>query len=119
MENTTNKRQWQDWVNLILGVWLIISPWVMNYNDAYMAAGNSFIMGVAVVVVSLTALISPQVWEEWINLLLAAFLIISPLTVGFTHQTTAVWNVVVLGLLIGADAVWALSKQVKLSQSRA
>lgn len=115
MENTVNKSIWQDWVNLILGAWLIVSPWVMDYSSAGFAAGDAWILGVAVVIISVVGLISPNVWEEWLNLLLAALILISPITVGFIHQDVAVWNSVVLSVLIGAAAIWGLARQVKYS----
>lgn len=113
MADTTNKRQWQDGVNLILGIWLICAPWVMGYADTRTAVGNSVLMGVAVLVIALTALISPDIWEEWISLLLAFLLLVSPLTVGYVHQTAAVVNNVILAVLIGGDAVWTLSLRLK------
>jgi hypothetical protein len=116
MDTQTEKSYWQDWVNLCLGLWLIASPWVMDYSNAGLAAGDAWILGVGVTVISIVALVSPDVWEEWLNLLLAAFILISPIAVGFTHQSVAVWNCVVLSVLIGIIAIWRLSRQVQFSR---
>lgn len=32
---------WARWTNLILGIWLVISPWVLGYDYA-VATYNSF-----------------------------------------------------------------------------
>ncbi len=41
------------WINVILGVWLIAAPFVLNYTDVTSAKLNDIIIGFAV---SLTAL---------------------------------------------------------------
>ena len=115
MENSLKNSIWQDWVNLILGVWLLASPWIMDYSSAGFVAGDARLLGVAVIIISVIGLLSPDVWEEWMNLLLAALILISPITVGFTHQNVAVLNNVIISILIGAAAVWGLSRQVKYS----
>lgn len=37
------------WINVILGIWLIISPWVLGYSDIHAAAWNNVIVGIAVI----------------------------------------------------------------------
>lgn len=112
MADTSKRRQWQDGLNLLLGLWLIIAPWVLGFADTRIAVGNSVIMGVAVLIISFSALVTPDIWEEWINLLLGFLLVISPVTTGYTDQTTAVVNSLVVGLVIGGDAVLGLKKRL-------
>lgn len=47
-----NLRPWEEILNLILGVWLILSPWVMGYNTESALLWNSVISGLAVVAMS-------------------------------------------------------------------
>ena len=106
------KQRWQDWVNLILGIWLFITPFFLGYgsmNDA--AAWNSYIFGVAVFVISAIALYAPQAWEEWINMIIGLWLIISPFVIGFTSHGQAEWNDIIVGLLIFGSALWAVAEQ--------
>lgn len=100
--------RWQDWFNLVLGVWLIVAPFIgIGASNSDVAAGNSYVLGAAVAIFAIVALASGRVWEEWVNLVLAAWLIIAPFVLGFSDQTGAMWNHVIVGLLIGADALWA------------
>lgn len=102
-------RRWQDWVMLVLGLWLILSPFVLGYPDyTGIAAMNSYILGIAVAVFAIAALIRPQMWEEWVNLVLGLWLIIAPLVLGFRAETVAVANHFIVGLLIAGDAFWAM-----------
>lgn len=101
-----HKQRWQDWVNLILSVWLFLSPFFGFEALTHVASWNSFIFGIAVFVVSVIALITPKIWEEWVNGIIGLWLIASPFIFVFSsHQ--AAWNVVVIGILIFISAVWA------------
>lgn len=101
------KQRWQDWVNLILGVWLFITPFIGMEMVSSAAAWNGYIFGVLVVALSIWALVQPRAWEEWINLVIGVWLILAPFVLGFTTETTAMWNHIVVGVVIGVDALWA------------
>ena len=42
-----------NWVLVLAGIWLIISPWVLGYSSLTGAMGNSVILGVIVGVIGL------------------------------------------------------------------
>ncbi|MFC6674243.1 SPW repeat protein [Marinobacterium aestuariivivens] len=71
---------WRDWLMLVLGAWLLISPFVLGFTGAEgtMVLWNSVIVGVAVVVFAIAVLRKTYIWEEWVLLALGAWLIISP-----------------------------------------
>jgi SPW repeat len=48
--------RWQSWLNLVVGVWLFISPWVLRYTDVSDGAINAWVFGVVTVLVALWAL---------------------------------------------------------------
>lgn len=103
--------RWQDWTNVVFGIWLFLSPFILGYSiEGGAAAWNHYILGIAVTVFAIIALYDTQVWEEWINLILGAWLIISPFILGFTEQPAALWNSIILGILIGGDSLWAIQK---------
>ena len=39
-------------------------------------------------------------WEEWVNAALAAWLIVSPYLMGFSALTYALWNQLIVGMLV-------------------
>lgn len=105
MEN----RRWQDMVMLVLGLWLIVSPFILQYGDyTGIAALNSYILGVGVMVFAAIALVRPELWEEQVNMILGVWLIIAPYVLGFGEETAALVNHFIVGLLIVADALWAM-----------
>jgi hypothetical protein len=107
---TLNERlttQWKDVGNLVLGVWLALSPWVLSYASQPTPAWNAHAVGVIIAVAALAALVAFQAWEEWVNAALAAWLIVSPYALGFSGVVSAFWNQLIVGLLVGALAIWA------------
>ena len=49
----------------VLGLWVIISPWVLGFDGSTMAMSNSVIVGVLLVATALGAVFVPRAWEEW------------------------------------------------------
>lgn len=50
---------WLSWLSVLLGVWLIISPWVLGFTTNTNAFWNAILVGIAVVVVSAAHLMAP------------------------------------------------------------
>ena len=106
------KQRWQDWLMLIFGAWVFFSPfWMPAYasrGDA--AAWNSYIFGAIAFSLAWSALATKQLWEEWLNLIIGIWLIIAPFLLRFySAEPGAGWNQIILGLLMGIDAIWVLS----------
>ncbi|HEX7327533.1 MAG TPA: SPW repeat protein [Casimicrobiaceae bacterium] len=109
MKDVTRQQRWQDWINLLLGIWLFISPWVVGFEGTQMAASwNAWILGVAIVVFSAIAVSMPQVWEEIINLLLGIWMVISSWVIGATSRPVET-NAVIVGLLVILFAILAMA----------
>ncbi|HEX8011494.1 MAG TPA: SPW repeat protein [Casimicrobiaceae bacterium] len=102
-------QRWQDWLNLVLGAWLILAPLAGVGSLTDIAAWNAYIGGGLVVIFSVWALArSKEQWEEWVNLILGVWLIFAPFALGFSNQAVPMWNQVIVGLVIGIDAAWAI-----------
>lgn len=89
-----------NWTNLIFGAWLFSSPWLLQYTTLGAASWNSIVFGVAIAVFAAWALFAPKAWEEWTNLILGLWLIVSPWALGFSNQTLATWNIVIVELVV-------------------
>ncbi|WP_202962670.1 SPW repeat protein [Herminiimonas sp. CN] len=107
MDATT--KRWQDGGNLVLGVWMFFSPWMLAYAAGMpLAAWNAVILGAAIVVFAAVAMYMPRVWEEGLNMALGVWLIVSPWALRFTAERSAMMNAVVVGILVAALAAWAM-----------
>ena len=47
-------RKWQDWANLVLGLWLVLSPWILGFSGTSSAAWNAVILGLLVGLLALS-----------------------------------------------------------------
>ena len=102
-----NKQRWQDWTNVLLGVWLVLAPFSGVGVVGDVAAINSYLTGTAVAIFAIAALARPQLWEEYTNLVLGLWLIAAPFALGFTNLAGSMWNQITVGLLIGGAALAA------------
>jgi hypothetical protein len=109
--------QWKDSANLVMGLCMAISPWVLSYAGAATPAWNAHIVGVIIAVAALAALTAFQQWEEWVNAALGAWLIISPFILGFSALGAALWNHLVVGTLVLALAAAATSSDIDTLQA--
>lgn len=108
-------RHWQDWASWVLGIWLILSPWILQFWTRTPALENAVISGALLIVIEIVTLTAFRTWEEGVNIALGAWLVVSPfiLTVG---HTVAIANFVVVGVLV---IVLALNELREVSRHRA
>jgi hypothetical protein len=98
--------RWKDAANAVLGLWLIASPWALQYATQQTAAWNAWIAGAVIAVAALAAVFAFQKWEEWVNAALGAWLVAAPFVLGFAAQTAVAWNQIVVGAVVAALALW-------------
>lgn len=86
-------------LNVIAGIWLIIAPFILNYN----ATGNVWqevVFGIIVGILGLVRLGAPNVvWPSWLNLIIGLWLIVAPWVIPST-TIAARWNEVVVGIIV-------------------
>jgi SPW repeat len=73
-----------DLYNLMLAAVLFASPWVFALTNS---AGKWDLRAssASIAAISVAAIVAYGNWEEWINLLLGLWLIVSPWILGFAH----------------------------------
>jgi len=96
-------RRWRqesvlDLYNLVLAAILFISPWFFPKASGA-ARVDLWLSSAAIVCLSLAAIIAFSSWEEWANLVLGLWLIVSPYLLGFAH-TRAMHYSIGIGLAI-------------------
>ena len=121
----SRRNSWQDAANVVLAIWLFISPWVLQFANAAApnasaggissrmgdAAWNAWILGVIVFVVALSALGRMQFWQERVTLVLGIWIFIAPWVLGFVGLPRASWDHWIIGALIFLVSAFALSQR--------
>ena len=102
-------KHWQDPANALIGAWLVMSPWILGFQNSSPALSNSLIIGMALVGTGLGAMYLPQAWEEWTEAALGLWLVASPWLAGFSTVEAARANSILAGLVILGLALWVLA----------
>jgi hypothetical protein len=103
----TPPKQWADWVNLVLGIWLCVSPWVLKFDNDQTVTQYAFGFGVVLIFVECWTLSAFRAWEEWINVVLGAAMVLLPWVVAGVATVPKV-NFVVVGLLVLVLALYEI-----------
>jgi SPW repeat-containing protein len=96
-------RQWEDWTSWALGIWLLLSPWALFFDGETRAMQNALAIGTLIIVAEIVELSIFRDWEEWINVGLAAWLLISPWVLGIASSAARI-NFIIVGVLVVALA---------------
>ncbi len=92
--------------NVALGVWVLISPFVMGYRQNTNFLWNNVIIGIAIALIALLRNMAtgPRAVYSWLNVVLGIWLIISPFALRFTGNALALWNNIIVGIIVTAIA---------------
>ena len=105
----TPPRHWEDWVSWGLGIWLCISPWVLHFDLQPVALQAAVITGFLLILIEAVTLSAFRAWEEWLNVVLSAWLIAAPWLIGVTDLAATV-NFVVVGAAVLALAIYEIQQ---------
>jgi len=95
-------QHWQDGASLLLGVWLVLSPFALGFTGA--AVWITIILGLCVILAAVEGFILPSYLEEWAEILFGVALVIVPWTVGY-ESVPATVSSAVTGILVIALAI--------------
>lgn len=96
-------------LNVLFGIWLFISPWLVGFSEIKSATWNCLIVGALVAIFALIRTTSPirAAGLSWLNFLLAIWLVMSPFMLNFGADDAAMWNTVIVGLCVLCLAAWS------------
>ncbi|MGY3482400.1 ABC-type branched-subunit amino acid transport system permease subunit [Bradyrhizobium sp. USDA 4011] len=108
-------RPWEDWLGMLLGVLIMVSPWfpiqvsdVVDVERSHLVL-NCFVVGMLVLGLAQLEYVALHRWEEVASIGLGLWLIASPNIFGYSEdQALQLWHILLGGLvaLIGALQLW-------------
>jgi uncharacterized membrane protein HdeD (DUF308 family) len=104
MEQWWKKEAVSDVVNLVLGAWLFLTPWIFGFASETAAGWTAWLSGTAIAAVAIAALAAFAEWEEWVSLVLGVWVVVSAWVVGFAAHATATWVNVLTGIAVAVVA---------------
>ncbi len=97
--------------NVLLGIWLIISPFVLGHARSNAFLVNNIVLGIVIGVLALirSSGSDPRAGTSWLNIILGIWLIISPFALGFSNLMGPMINNVVVGIVVALIALGSAS----------
>jgi hypothetical protein len=94
-----------NWVNVIFGIWVAVSPFALAFTALPAATWNAVIVGLLIAILALSR--SPVNQSvSFLNILLGLWLIASPFVLGIA-ASMVFWNSIIFGALIVISAFFA------------
>jgi SPW repeat len=87
-----------DLYNLVLAAVLLVSPWLFTLTNPT-GKFDLWASAVAIIAISLSAILAFAKWEEWANLVLGLWLVSSPWILGFA-DTRAMHFSIAIGMAV-------------------
>jgi hypothetical protein len=99
------------WLVALVGLWEVIAVAVLGYSAAGTAMWDAILVGAVLLILGIWAALSNQTGTDrtldWINVVLGVWLIIAPFLLGYSALTAALWNDIIVGIVIVVLAGWA------------
>lgn len=96
--------------SIVLGVWLVIAPWVLGYASAA-AKTNDVWTGLAVIAIALVAMFTGGD-VRFVNTGLGAWLIAAPFILHYVHEPAPLYNDIFVGIgVIGFSLVHSIPRR--------
>lgn len=105
-------------INLILGLWLIIAPFVLGFTVHTHSEWNTIIVGILVATIAAIRIWGGRgaSWLSWINAGLALWLIVSPWIYGNSDISAILWNDIIVGVVVLVLSAWSALAQETLAR---
>lgn len=101
------RSRWPDGLNLVLAVWVFLSPWLLSTSGMAAAAWSSWLLAIAVAVIAVIGLAVPRATvDEGAGIVAGAALFLSPWLFGFADVSRAATNSWLVGTAVLLLSLW-------------
>ena len=94
---------------VVLAACLFVSPWLLGYRGENRPEWNAWLVAIALAYMAFAALFEARVWEEWVEIVFGAWLIVAPWILRFSsdmHAAVAQGLIGALVIVVSALALW-------------
>jgi hypothetical protein len=96
-------------LNVLLGLWLLVAPFLLGYGNIAAAMWNDVIVGGLVLILAGVRVWKPahNRWLSWTNVLLGLWLLAAPFILAYSEVAAAMWNDIIVGIGIAVLGAWS------------
>jgi len=106
--------RWANVVNALVGIWFIIAPFVLKFDDMRAAMWTSIVGGALLLILAGWAAVSEEArkqrWIQYVNGLLGIGFIAFPFAFNLTARPHVTWTSAVGGLIALGLSTWQVLK---------
>jgi len=99
------------WIIAIAGLWEIAAPFVFGMTATTAFLWDAIIIGLALLILGAWAALANDESTiknlNWVNAVLGLWLIIAPFILSYSSAAIAMWNDIVVGVIVVVLGVWA------------
>ncbi|MBG6221557.1 MULTISPECIES: SPW repeat protein [unclassified Janthinobacterium] len=114
MASNFKLKRWQDQLILLLGLWLLVSPWAFSYPEGSPQMLNALVSGLVIAVLAAFDLYKTYFWAVVVNLLVGVWVATSPWILRLAEQRVVLWNELLVGIAVVVLALWELRTDPEL-----
>lgn len=92
-------------LDILLAVWLAASPLLLGFASRPGPMWNDVAIGTGTLASILALARQERVWLGYASLMLGLWAMLSPWVIGFTHSPLALWDNVIVGIMLGAVGI--------------
>lgn len=95
---------WQAWINGVLGLWLIVSAFIVAGNKVALLV-NNLITGAVLIFLGIWTALRHKYWQSWVVALVGAWMIVAGLVFPANYSGNLASNILA-GVLVVIAALW-------------
>ncbi len=94
---------------VLVGLWLIVSPFLLGYAGNAVALWDSIIIGIVIGAIALVRAYSTgaSFWLSWFSFVLGLWLIIAPYVLSYSGLNFEHWNTTLVGIVVASLSAWS------------
>lgn len=108
MATRLSTKRWQDGVILLLGAWLVVSPWVLGYPPGAPAAVNAQVAGAVIAALAAFDLYKTYVWAVLVNIFVSAWVAASPVMMDVAREGPMSTSMLAVGIATIVLGLWEM-----------
>jgi hypothetical protein len=104
----TSQREWNDWLGIILGIAIVLAPWIVEEVSNSPAIVNAAIVGVIIMVLAEADLVNFRRWIEICQLAAGIWVAVSPIIFDYADSGALRFLHVLAGLAVAILSILEL-----------
>lgn len=101
---------WASWVNVVLGLWLIVAPFALAYSTVSTAVYEDVILGVVIAALGLWSALGERtrvtMGVRWVTAVAGLWVFLAPFVLAYTDTVRAMASDLIVGFVVLVLSVW-------------